>query len=638
MVNYLLISSAYRDRLLYPNPAEFIIPFGTINNVNQNTFNVFTTTNPVTNSFPEFNACWTNFFSQEEGSFKTNIISGIDNKIIIDKNVNSDLLGISREPLPDEIISFRQKLENCYDVLRGFWLKLRIEGKTYYRLIIGYEPTTRTILLRNPFPFLNFENCPIACEIINTFRSSPTSLIDGKFISINGDFLRNSPLIYFDNNIFLYDVNQNEFRKTSQYIEEFHKYELEETFITDGRLTNQFMLFGNVISSYRGKILLQKNLNFYHFLPSSVLWYSRGMGYRSNMKVKLVNVNELSIDENTLPNYFCIFEIKNVSYIGEILDSELSIHSIGKQEFSLRTDYKVIPIENNQSFQPANLQIGSFSLGFEIQFKGDVPNIHNLLGNYFFPLIMSQQYLLDQNHIYFQPNGTITPRNTLNKVTDLSSSQSENGVVGIKGFTKLENNIYLIQTQQFKNIEKFKLLSKAFLESNIPSYCGGIDNFLILNFSSEGVIPLNYTGSQITQSQMSCYELGVSSLILPNLILQTTTGLLTSSYPYLFVEISNETLPSGGNTDIIYSNNPNATKNTFICPTLDVNNPETTKFIKIASAGSQIMKFSPYDNLRVRISLPNGQTFTTEVTDYLVPHEPNPRIQITLFLSITRLN
>ena len=35
MSNYLLISSTYRDRLLYPNPAEFVIPFGTINNVNQ---------------------------------------------------------------------------------------------------------------------------------------------------------------------------------------------------------------------------------------------------------------------------------------------------------------------------------------------------------------------------------------------------------------------------------------------------------------------------------------------------------------------------------------------------------------------------------------------------------------------------
>ena len=168
---------------------------------------------------------------------------------------------------------------------------------------------------------------------------------------------------------------------------------------------------------------------------------------------------------------------------------------------------------------------------------------------------MSQQYLLGNDIIYFQPNGTITPTNESNRPIDLATSQSINGVTGIKSATKLEDGSYLIITQQYNNIDKLKLLSKAKNENKIPDYCEGIDNFLILSFSSEGVVPLNYTGSQITQSQMSCYELSVSTLILPNLILQTTSGLLTSSYPYLFLEISNETLPSGGNTDIIYSNN-----------------------------------------------------------------------------------
>jgi hypothetical protein len=104
------------------------------------------------------------------------------------------------------------------------------------------------------------------------------------------------------------------------------------------------------------------------------------------------------------------------------------------------------------------------------------------------------------------------------------------------------------------------------------------------------------------------------------------------------LEISNESLPSSGNTDIIYSNNPNSSKVTFVCPTLDVNNPEVTKFIKIgAGSGSQIMKFSPFDNLKIRVSLPNGETFSTEIDDNLVPNSPNPRIQITLLLEIRKL-
>lgn len=635
MSNYLLISSAYRDRLLYPNPADFVIPFGTINNINQNTFNVFTTTNPISNSFPEFNSGWTNYFSPDKSIFQTSILSGSNNKLIMDENVNSILLGIEREPLPNEIITFRQPLERCYDILRGFWVQIEIDGNLYSRIIQGYEPTTRTIYLRNPFPFLSFDDVPIPCQIINTFKLTPDSPPSNQYVSINGDFLKQSPLIYFDSDIFIYNVNRNEFRKTIQFIEEFHKYELKEEFLPTAQITDQFMLFGNNVSSFCGKILFQENQNYFNFIPSSLLWYNRGIGYKQKMKVRLV----MDLEENiNNPTYFSVFEIQNVSLLGEITDIELKIIKIGKQEFFTGKQYKIIPIVPEQILQKAVIQIGSFSLGFQIEFKGEQPNPLSLLGTYFFPIIMSQQYLLGNDIIYFQPNGTITPTNESNKPIDLATSQSINGVTGIKSASKLEDGTYLIITQQYNNIDKLKLLSKAKKENKIPDYCEGIDNFLILSFSSEGVVPLNYTGSQITQSQMTCYELNVSTLILPNLILQTTSGLLTSSYPYLFLEISNETLPSGGNTDIIYSNNPNATKNTFICPTLDVNNPEITKFVKIASAGNQIMKFSPYDNLRIRVSLPNGQTFTTEQTDFLVPNEPNPRIQITALIQITRLS
>ena len=635
MSNYLLISSTYRDRLLYPNPAEFVIPFGTINNINQNTFNVFTTTNPLTNNFPEFNSCWTNFFSPEKDSFTTSIISGSNNKLILDENVNSVLLGIDREPLPGEIIIFRQNIENCYDILKGFWIQILIDGNFYFRLIQSYDPTTRTVILQNSFPFLSFEDGLIECQIINTFKLSPNSPNVERFVSIYGNFLKNSPLIYFDNDIFLYNVNQNEFQKTIQFFPEFHKYELKKEF-SNSEITDQFMLFGNTIASLCGTLDIQKNQSFFSFIPSSLLWFSRGNGYRSGMKVRLEMELEGNID---IPSYFTIFEIVNVSIIGEIQDFELKVTQTGSQEFFTGKQYKVIPTEIIfPGSQMASVQIGSFSLGFEIIFKGEKPNPNSLSGTYFFPLIMSQQYQLQNDIIYFQPNGTISPTNKLNEPIDLSTSQSLNGVVGIKNACILKNGSYLITTQQYNNIEKLRLLSKAKKENKIPEYCKGIENFLILSFTSEGVVPLNYTGSQITQSQMSCYELSINSLILPNLILQTTSGLLTSSYPYVFVEISNETMPSGGNTDIIYSNNPNATKNTFICPTLDVNNPEITKFVKIASAGNQIMKFSPYDNLKIRISLPNGQTFKTEVTDYLIPNEPNPRIQITLLVQITKLS
>ena len=252
---------------------------------------------------------------------------------------------------------------------------------------------------------------------------------------------------------------------------------------------------------------------------------------------------------------------------------------------------------------------------------------------------MSKQYRNDKDKLIFQPNGTIMPKNRNSEPIDLLTSQTINGVTAIKQvYMNKENEEYIIVTQQYSDITNLNLLAQAKSSDSIPSFCEGIENFLILNFSSEGVVPLNFSGSQITQTQMSCYEISVTSLILPNVILQTTSGLLTSAYPFLFVEISNESSPNAGNTDIIYSNNPYATKSTFVCPTLDVTNPETTKFIKVGhGSGSQIMKFTPYDNLRIRISLPNGETFKTEMDDNLVPNSPNVRLQITLLLEIKRL-
>ncbi len=629
--NYLLISSSYRDRLLYPNPAEFIIPFGS-NNTHDNKFDVFTTTNPITKNFPEFNSCWTNFFSNDPNRFFTKIKSINDKIVIVDENVNKILLGLDN-PIPnDEIIVFGQLLENTYDNLKGFFLQVDINGTVYSRLIERYDPTTSSILLRNGFPSFEIPIDGYDCSIFNSYKLNPTQDHENDlYVTINGDFLKDSAIIYYSDDVFLYNVNTNEFRKTVQYEEQFYKYKIETPFSGNQPITDQLFLLGNMSSLYSGKVDLLANSEYFSYIPSSIFWHSKGMGYRNKIKIRLESNDPLLDDD------YHIFTLENVSYVGEIIQEDLKIVSIGKQMLKQGVTYQIVPLDNNLlPRQYATLQIAAFSFVFQLSFENEKPLPSNLNGIYFFPIIMSQQYRVQNNTLIFQPNSSITVRNNSGEPIDLLKSQTENGVCGIKkAYT--ENGKYIIVTQQYSDMTKFILLGKAKRENKIPSFAKGIDNFLILNYNSDGVVPLNYTGSQITQSQMSCYELSVTSLILPNVILESTSGLLTSSYPYIFVEISNESLPSSGNTDIIYSNNPNAVKSTFICPTLDVNNPETTKFIKIGSgSGSQIMKFSPFDNLKVRISLPNGKTFKTETADNLVPNGPNPRIQITLLLEIQK--
>ena len=158
----------------------------------------------------------------------------------------------------------------------------------------------------------------------------------------------------------------------------------------------------------------------------------------------------------------------------------------------------------------------------------------------------------------------------------------------------------------------------------------------MLSFVTDTSRALNYSGSTVSSTQMVCYNARVASMTLPNQELDLPSGGLTSAYPYLFLELANDTAASAHNRNILYSNNPNAVFATFTCPISDVNAPTTTKFIKIFSAGSQSFKFNPNDNLRVRLFMPDGQPFRTVRNDYLPPVGPNPLLQISILFEISR--
>ena len=160
----------------------------------------------------------------------------------------------------------------------------------------------------------------------------------------------------------------------------------------------------------------------------------------------------------------------------------------------------------------------------------------------------------------------------------------------------------------------------------------------LLSFSRDNETPLNYTGSTVSQNQMVCYEIELISLILPNKPLDNTIGGLIAFYPYLYVELTNATAPSGGTPGIIYSNNPNAHKALFRVAIDDTPTPVISKFIKVDGDGAvQTVKFKPNDNLHFRVYLQNGTLFATQEKDTAPPAEPDPFVQISAEFAIRRL-
>lgn len=162
------------------------------------------------------------------------------------------------------------------------------------------------------------------------------------------------------------------------------------------------------------------------------------------------------------------------------------------------------------------------------------------------------------------------------------------------------------------------------------------DIFEILMFSYDNFSPFNYTGSTVSQQEMVCYEIELVNLVLPNI--ELVTGGKIAFYPYVYVELQNVSGAGAGIKNVIYSNNPNATRRLFRAAIDDISNPLLAPFIKIDGDGMiQTVKFKPNDNLKFGVYLPNGENFETVVQDSVSPAIPNPLVQVSALFSLKRL-
>jgi hypothetical protein len=161
------------------------------------------------------------------------------------------------------------------------------------------------------------------------------------------------------------------------------------------------------------------------------------------------------------------------------------------------------------------------------------------------------------------------------------------------------------------------------------------DTINIVTFSHDNFAPLNYIGTMVSMNQTVCYEVALLRLVLPNVPLRT--GARIAFYPYLYVELSNITSPTGASRNIIYSNNPDSGKALFIVPVRDMVLPVNSHFVKLIGRTRQTIKFKPNDSLRFSVYLPNGDLFAPSQEDLKSPYDPNYRLQVNAVFAIRRL-
>lgn len=163
-------------------------------------------------------------------------------------------------------------------------------------------------------------------------------------------------------------------------------------------------------------------------------------------------------------------------------------------------------------------------------------------------------------------------------------------------------------------------------------------NYEVECFSRDNAYPLTYSGSEVSSQQMSCYEIKLLKLVLPNGTLSTGIGGRIAFFPYVYVQLQNVSAPGSGLQNIIYSNNPHARKMLFRATVDDTQNPDNVPFAKLRGDGmTQTIKFKPNDVLRFGVYLPNGELFELMNTDTVSPTPPNPLLQISAAFGIKKL-
>lgn len=164
----------------------------------------------------------------------------------------------------------------------------------------------------------------------------------------------------------------------------------------------------------------------------------------------------------------------------------------------------------------------------------------------------------------------------------------------------------------------------------------GTNAFQILPFSYDNAVNFNYTGSMTSLTQPCAYDIKLNSLSLPNVLL--SCGGFIYNYPYVYIEIENISSSSNSSYNVMYSNNPNATKAIFKVPITNFTQPEQYQFLNYnGNDMTQTLVIKPNSDMHFVIKLPNGKIFNPTDEVFNVGQPPNSLLQLNAVFSFEKV-
>lgn len=139
--------------------------------------------------------------------------------------------------------------------------------------------------------------------------------------------------------------------------------------------------------------------------------------------------------------------------------------------------------------------------------------------------------------------------------------------------------------------------------------------FEFLQYSYDNAVNFSYSGSMVSITQSSAYEVSLHSLCLPNVVLDN--GGFIWQYPFVYVELENVS-SSSNSLNLIYSNNPNSNKAVFKVPIINFPSDfQNLPFLSFTgNEMTQTITIKPNSDMRISIKLPNGTVFSPYIWNY----------------------
>lgn len=220
---------------------------------------------------------------------------------------------------------------------------------------------------------------------------------------------------------------------------------------------------------------------------------------------------------------------------------------------------------------------------------------------------------------------------------DISSGGSSTGSINIFGINS--NSTYISYNTSVYPLMKISNPSFVLSISPPQDFAGFLnnntDNIEFNTQTFENATTLFFNG--LPSSKTSYFKVNLKYLVVPNQLLNVSGGGRLDNYPYIYLQILNEGSP--GNIKTFISNNYNSILATFKIP-IDkylYRNPTYFFTLNALPQEPQILLIRPDQDIRIRLTLPDGNILSNLKPDNLSPLYPNPLLQISALFSISSL-